>query len=265
MFRFAFVFLILLIGCKNKNTEKLETSDTELSDTLKVQTKEEYSETLESGSYFKAAGTEPFWGLEIADNKIELKMMSDTIITPHIEPVRAMDANVKRYHVETEAVVLTIQISKRNCINAMSGESFPYAVTINYNYTGETAHHTLAGCGYYTTSLKTGCYVYSGDGNELLFQITDVSDDVYGRLKYRYHEKDENMGNFRGKLYSDKLLGTFTFISEGIESVREVAFLVKKDTLIEGFGTLNETGTAFKFRDSIAYSSKMPLVKTNCK
>lgn len=264
MLRLTFLFLfsaVLLVGCKNQNAKHSEDSNV---DTLQLQSDEVQLEDLPH-VYFKASGTEPFWGLNISENNIELKMMGDTIMTPHVEPIRAMDAHVKRYRMETEAVVLTIQISKGNCINAMSGEEFPYAVTINYNYTGETTNHTLQGCGYYTTSLKAGCYVYSENGSEVLFKITDVSDDVYGRLKYRYHEKDENLGNFRGKLYRDKLFGTFTFISEGIESVREVAFLVKKDTLIEGFGALNEVGTAFKFRDSIAYNSKTPLVKTNCK
>lgn len=259
------VFVILCFSCKNQKTKPSEAIEVEAIDGADIQVKEENSEAIKSGSYFIGAGTEPFWGLSIADNKIELKMMSDTITTPHVAPVRAMDANVKRYRVETEAVNLTIQISKRKCINAMSGEEFPYSVTINYNYTGLETEHTFQGCGYYTTTLKTGCYAYNDNDNSVMFKITDVSDEVFGRLKYSYHEKDESTGNFRGRLYRDRLFGTFTFMSEGIESVREVAFLVKQDTLIEGVGALNEAGTAFKFRDSIQYTSKTPLTITDCK
>ncbi|GAA4300607.1 COG3650 family protein [Aestuariibaculum suncheonense] len=256
---------VFFIACKNQNAKTSEVVEAESGENLDIETAEIPSSEVLLGTYFKASGTEPFWGMDIADNKIELKTMSDTIITPHVEPVRAMDANLKRYRVVTEAVVLTVQISKNNCTNAMSGEVFPYSVTIDYKYTGEENMHKLEGCGYYTTHLETGCYAYNNNGNALLFQVTDVSHEVYGRLKYSYHEKDENIGNFRGRLYRDKLLGTFSFISEGIESVREVAFLVKQDTLIEGFGALDETGTAFKFRDSIEFTSKTPMVKTDCK
>ena len=55
------------------------------------------------GSYFKATGTEPFWGLKIYDNKVELKTMEDTIVTPPSPPILAQDANIKMFRIQTEA------------------------------------------------------------------------------------------------------------------------------------------------------------------
>lgn len=53
-------------------------------------------------------------------------------------------------------------------------------------------------------------------------------------------------------------------MSEGTESKREVAFRVKDNQLIEGYGPMNENGDAFTDKSSIAYSANMPLKKTDC-
>ncbi|MDD7886099.1 hypothetical protein [Flavivirga sp. 57AJ16] len=67
-----------------------------------------------------------------------------------------------------------------------------------------------------------------------------------------------------GKLNGDTLFGEYTFMSEGIESKREVAFLIKDHQLIEGYGELNEDRTAFVDKNNISYTSTMPLTKTDC-
>ncbi|MBU3821526.1 META domain-containing protein [Flavobacteriaceae bacterium XHP0103] len=104
--------------------------------------------------YFKATGTEPFWGLEISEDRIVLKTMEDTIITPYAKPIKAADANVKSYRLETEANNLNIQISHKECVNAMSGKNFPYTVTISYKKTGEANFKIIEGCGHYITDYR---------------------------------------------------------------------------------------------------------------
>lgn len=113
-------------------------------------------------------------------------------------------------------------------------------------------------------SLEVGCYVYDANGNRIVFEITDVSTTVLGNLSYALKEKDGNKGTFAGVMNDSVLLGKYTFISEGKESTREVAFLVEDAQLVEGFGELDSTGTAFKDVTVLSFSSSMPLSKTEC-
>jgi hypothetical protein len=112
--------------------------------------------------------------------------------------------------------------------------------------------------------LQEGCYSFDADGNMVSFEITDAGDAVLGNLSYAYSGKDNNTGTFKGQLEKDKLIGNYTFLSEGRESIRQVAFQVKGNQLIEGYGELNEDGTTFKNTNTINYSSNMPLTKTDC-
>ena len=115
-----------------------------------------------------------------------------------------------------------------------------------------------------TTLLKVGCYEYNNDGNQILFEIIEIDNTIKGNITYALTEKDSNTGTFIGELNEDKLIGTYTFSSEGTESTREMAFMVKDNQLIEGFGELNETGDAFKDKNNISYTSTMPLTKIDC-
>ncbi len=112
--------------------------------------------------------------------------------------------------------------------------------------------------------LQKGCYTYDADGNTVNFEITDTGNPVLGNLSYAYSGKDSNTGTFKGHLENDKLIGDYTFLSESVESTRQVAFQVKGDKLIEGYGELNEDGTTFKDSNAINYSSTTPLTKTDC-
>ena len=113
-------------------------------------------------------------------------------------------------------------------------------------------------------ALETGCYAYNNNGNQIKMQITEVNEKVTANLNIAYSEKDANRGKFVGTLKGDKLVGTYTFNSEGIESAREMAFLVKGAQLIEGYGEMDESGTKFKDINTIKYTSTMPLKKVDC-
>lgn len=115
-----------------------------------------------------------------------------------------------------------------------------------------------------TSSLDFGCYIFDDGKNNVSFEITENGSEIKGNLIYAYAEKDKNSGSFFGKLNEGILIGKYTFQSEGKESVREVAFKVDGDKLIEGYGDLNEDGTAFKDATNLNFNSKMPLTKTDC-
>jgi len=153
----------LFFGCiEKKKQESVEPEATEASeeitaDTIQVEEKKREMEPIAidiDGSYFKATGTEPFWGLKIYDDKVELQTMEDTITTPPSEAIIAQDSHLKMFRIQTEATQMDIIISFKECTNAMSGEVFPYTVTISYKNTdgGETTIYE--GCGSYITDYR---------------------------------------------------------------------------------------------------------------
>ncbi len=115
-----------------------------------------------------------------------------------------------------------------------------------------------------TAVLEPGCYEYNKGGNNVKMEIAKVADEVTGNLDIAYSGKDSNKGTFVGKLNGDKLIGSYTFDSEGKSSSREVAYEVKDNQLIEGYGDLDDNGTKFKDVNTIKYTSTTPLVKVDC-
>ncbi|MGJ8592631.1 MAG: hypothetical protein ACSHXF_08795 [Aquaticitalea sp.] len=113
--------------------------------------------------------------------------------------------------------------------------------------------------------LELGCYEYKTDGNNVKLEVTKIEGDaVTANLLYAYAEKDKNEGTFHGFINGDKLMGQYKFMSEGKESVRDVAFKVEKEQLVEGFGDLDEGGTKFKDTTNLSYSITTPWKKTAC-
>lgn len=112
--------------------------------------------------------------------------------------------------------------------------------------------------------LGLGCYSYKDNNNTVFLEITDLENGVKGKLTYQFDGKDKNSGSFSGELVDNKLFATYTFLSEGVQSKREIAFLIKGNQLVEGYGELNENGTAFTDKNNIEYTSTMPLSKTDC-
>ncbi len=114
--------------------------------------------------------------------------------------------------------------------------------------------------------LVAGCYGYDREGTTITFRILRVDPLVQGTLIYNWAEKDRNSGSFEGTLDDDIILGTYTFISEGIESTREVAFKIDDNVLLEGFGEVTNVGTTTVFRDkaSLKFIETIPLELGKC-
>jgi hypothetical protein len=83
---------------------------------------------------------------------------------------------------------------------------------------------------------------------------------------YHYFEKDRNTGTLKGQMNGDTLFATYTFMSEGKESVRNVAFLKTENEMKEGYGNLNPASGEPDFTDksAIKFDNKFVLKKTNC-
>jgi len=115
-------------------------------------------------------------------------------------------------------------------------------------------------------ALANDCYVYDADGSKIELQITNTQNEISGNLCYTLKEKDSNKGTFKGNLNGAILVADYTFQSEGTESTRQVAFLVKDNQLIEGYGETITEGNISKFKDitALSFTSTMPLTKTTC-
>lgn len=144
-----FLGIILVVSCKTKATAQNEVGG------KPTPAYEQQKENLEQGIYFRATGNEPEWSLKISETAVEftsLKLGFESFKTAHVEPVRAMDANVKMYRVATESGTMNIQIMQQECINTMSGDKFPYSVRIEI--TKDNTTDNLSGCGNYVTDSR---------------------------------------------------------------------------------------------------------------
>ncbi|TAH00804.1 MAG: hypothetical protein EAZ15_08355 [Sphingobacteriales bacterium] len=113
----------------------------------------------------------------------------------------------------------------------------------------------------------TNCYTYLKDSNQVSLKITVIENKVKGDLTYNYFQKDKNTGTIEGEMRGDTLFADYKFESEGLNSVREVAFLKMGNKLFEGYGeVLEKSGKmVFKNRTALNFDNKMPLIKTDCK
>lgn len=119
-----------------------------------------------------------------------------------------------------------------------------------------------------TTHKSPDVICFSTTGTDTVILRINISDSlVSGTLIYKLYEKDSNKGKLEGKLYGDTLIADYKFISEGIESIRQVAFLIKDSMAIEGYGDIEQKDgkTVFKNLKSLDFTHGLPLTKVDCK
>lgn len=112
------------------------------------------------------------------------------------------------------------------------------------------------------------CYssTTNGDVIELSYNVNSHQ-EVNGKLSYNLTGKDKNEGTLIGNMKGDTLIADYTFMSEGVSSVREVAFLQREGILIEGFGDVISTNDKVTFKDKskLKFDQKNTLTKVDCK
>ena len=112
----------------------------------------------------------------------------------------------------------------------------------------------------------TECYSFVKDKDSIILQLVLKDSFVTGDLNYNFFEKDKNTGSITGKLAGDTIIAEYSFMSEGLQSSREVAFLRKGDTMLEGFGGVEDINgkTVFKDRATLTFDTVNVLTKVNC-
>lgn len=89
-----------------------------------------------------------------------------------------------------------------------------------------------------------------------------------GKLVYNFFEKDKNEGTLVGEIKGDTLFAEYVFVSEGVSSIRQVAFLKKGNSYIEGFGdVVNDHKGKVTFKDTkqLKFEGNIVLSKVDCK
>lgn len=89
-----------------------------------------------------------------------------------------------------------------------------------------------------------------------------------GKLTYNFFEKDKNQGTLVGEIKGDTLFAEYTFMSEGVSSIRQVAFLKKGNTYVEGYGDVvydNKGKVTFKDPKQLKFEGNIVLSKVDCK
>lgn len=110
------------------------------------------------------------------------------------------------------------------------------------------------------------CYAYASAQDTIRLTLSGTGAEVTGTLVYQLKEKDRNTGTLSGQLRGDTLFAEYTFWSEGLESVREVAFLIRNDRAVEGYGTVTEQNGKVRFSDrrALTFGSGFALIPTDC-
>ncbi|MDQ3682503.1 MAG: hypothetical protein M3352_05435 [Bacteroidota bacterium] len=104
------------------------------------------------------------------------------------------------------------------------------------------------------------CYAGVRGKDSVFLRLNKNNNTVSGDLQYKRFEKDQNKGTIEGMMRGDTLLANYTFMSEGVSSVREIIFLKKGNTLVEGFGDVEEKSGKMVFKNTGAVKFDQSVV-----
>lgn len=113
---------------------------------------------------------------------------------------------------------------------------------------------------------SSSCFAFVNQKDTITLHLNLKGNVVDGELVYNLFEKDKNTGSFNGVMKGDTLFADYKFMSEGISSVREVAFLKKGNDFMEGYGEAGEINgkMVFKNKGALNFESKIILTKVEC-
>lgn len=118
-----------------------------------------------------------------------------------------------------------------------------------------------------TTTRTNTCYSYTVNKDTVSLHLSVFDAVISGELDYHLHEKDRNTGTIEGSMHGDTLFADYRFSSEGMESIRQVAFLKKDNLLVEGYGDVEEKDGKMIFinRQEINFGKGVVLQKIDCR
>jgi hypothetical protein len=117
-----------------------------------------------------------------------------------------------------------------------------------------------------TCTETSECYINKKNKDSMGLTLTIKNNLVTGNMNYQIMGKDKNKGTLQGEMRGDTLFADYTFWSEGIQSVRQVAYLKKDSSLLEGYGDVEEKGNKIVFKNTsvLNFGKGVVLQKTAC-
>lgn len=113
---------------------------------------------------------------------------------------------------------------------------------------------------------KTFCYVGVTGKDSFFVSLDDNLGTFSGKMAYKNHEKDSSKGELSGFKSGDTLKLTYEFASEGTTSKRDIFFIQKGNTLIEGIGNQKDENGRMRYTDEkiISYKDGQKLQTVDC-
>lgn len=115
-------------------------------------------------------------------------------------------------------------------------------------------------------TLSSGCYSQIIQRDTSSLQLQKKDNNLTGALSYSIYQKDRNDGTVMAEQMGDTIKGWYLFKSEGIISVRQVAWKIKDEELWPATGEVlqkNDT-TFFAKPDQLKFDSTRPFKKVPC-
>ena len=117
-----------------------------------------------------------------------------------------------------------------------------------------------------TDDTSVACYILENEKDTVSLKMIIDKNQVSGDLLIHYFEKDRNAGTIKGEMKGDTLFATYTFMSEGMKSNRDVVFLKKDDEIMQGYAGINPATGEPDITDhsAIKFDDKFVLKKSDC-
>jgi hypothetical protein len=93
------------------------------------------------------------------------------------------------------------------------------------------------------------CYLWDNGKDSIAMTIAMNGNNANGELAYNFFEKDKSHGTFSGVFIGDTLFADYNFSAEGTKSIREIAFVRKGESMVEGHGEMEEKDKRQVFKD----------------
>jgi len=115
-------------------------------------------------------------------------------------------------------------------------------------------------------SLSSGCYSQIIQKDTSVLQLEQNGNMVNGALSYNSYQKDRNDGELQAEVADDIITGWYLFRSEGIVSVRQVAWKKNGNELWPAIGEVIQKNDTMFFAqpDKLQYDSTRPFKKVAC-
>lgn len=117
-----------------------------------------------------------------------------------------------------------------------------------------------------TASIE-GCYVARLSKDVYILNIQSENEgQIAGTLAYNNFEKDSSRGIINGTFSNNLLIAEYAFSSEGMDSIRQVAFKKTGDNFVQGFGPVTVEGSRESFVDltQVTFTNSPIFEKSDC-